>query len=345
MQRLKFAVLGGWHIHTDRFIDRVNRYPECRVEQIWDPDEKRGRARAEQWGCRYEAHLAGIWRDREISGVLITSPLKEHFSLITEALRADKHVFVEKPAVRTVCEMEEIRELLRKTGKQFLVSDPVRSSIRQLKYARNVMDEGKIGKITTIRVRCAMGMANENDHLDSFNVEETGGGIMYDLGCHAVHMLYILKGMPQKAHAAFSSVSKAAEEYGVEDQAVALYEFEDGVLGIAETSALAERREDFFLISGTKGSIVCLNREIRVCHDGGEWEYIPEDQWPEENPYPLYDWIDRIRDGGKLFCCDSNDAAAFTGMIEGAVRASGQAVMLQGLHQEKKTGGEKCENI
>ena len=322
MRALNFACIGGWHIHTERFIAKVNEYPDCRVSVIWDPDKERGTERAQRYHCEYAETYEEVLKDSTISGVLITSATREHFQQIKKALLAGKHVFVEKPPFYTVEEAVEIQKLLKKTGLKFLVSDPIRSVIRQLYCARKIMESGRIGKITTIRVRCAMQKALVTDHIESFNPALTGGGMMFDVGCHAVHMLCILAGKANKVNAVFTGTSAAAREYGVDDNEVAVYEFDEGVIGIAETSALAERREDFFLVSGTHGSILCIDKEFRFRSDGSDWIRVEPDEWPLEKAYPLYRWIDAIEENEPVEDCGIEDAIQFTQMITGAYVAS-----------------------
>lgn len=326
MRKLRLASVGGWHIHTDRFLLKVNDYPGCRVTAVWDSDAVRGMARAERLEARYVEHYEMILEDPLIDGLLITSPTREHYDQMKKAIGAGKHIFVEKPAFYTKEEAYDIRTMLEGTNIKFLISDPIRTSIRQLLCAKEIIEAGRIGRVTSVRTRCAMPMAVNYTHLDSFDPDLSGGGIMFDLGCHAIHMLHILAGRPLKAHAAFSGSSVAAREYGVEDNAIAVYEFENGVLGIAETSALSDRREDFFLVSGTKGSICCMDKELRFRTEANEWINIPSDTWPAEKVYPLYNWLDSIGDDSEIEAGGIEEAVEFTEMIVAAYRASGQSV-------------------
>lgn len=326
MKKLRFASIGGWHIHTDRFLVKVDEFPECEVAAVWDSDRTRGRARAERFHCPFIEDYEKVLDDVSIDGVLITSPTREHFEQIKKALNARKHVFVEKPAFCNKEEAYQIKKMLEKSELKFLVSDPIRTSMRQLLCAKEIIESGRIGKVTTARTRCAISAAIDSEHLDAFNPELANGGVMSDLGCHAVHMLYVLLGKPEKAHAAFGGISAAAKEYGVEDNAVAVYEFENGVLGIAETSLLADRREDFFLISGTRGSICCLDRELRLRTSDNPWVTISQDAWPSEADYPLYHWIDSIWNESEIKIGGIEEAITFTEMIESAYAASAQKI-------------------
>lgn len=316
-------------MHTERFIAKVNEYPDCRVSVIWDPDAARGTERAKRYHCEYAETYEEVLKDPAVCGVLVTSATRDHFKQIKMALLAGKHVFVEKPPFYTVEEAMEIKELLQKTGLKFLVSDPIRSVIRQLYCAKEIMESGRIGKITTIRVRCAMNNALVADHIEGFDPTLTGGGMMFDVGCHAVHMLYILAGKANKVNAVFTGTSAAAREYGVDDNEVVVYEFDEGVIGVTETSALAERREDFFLVSGTGGSIMCMDKEFRFRSEGNDWVKVEQEEWPQEKAYPMYQWIDAISEKKPVEDCGIEDAIQFTKMITGAYVASRYAIDLK----------------
>ncbi len=287
-----------------------------------------GKREGKKYNCEYVESYEKILDNISIDGVLITSPGMEHYGQMVKAIQAGKHIFVEKPAFISIEEAHQIRDMVKDSGISFVVSDPIRTSKRQLLCAKSLMNSGRLGEITMVRVRCAMPNALHYSHLDSFDPKLTGGGIMLDLGCHAVHMLNILLGKPEKVHGAFGGMSVAAAEYGVEDNAIGVYEFGGGVLGIAETSALAERREDFFLVSGTEGSIVCLDREIRFREAEGDWVTIPPDTWPEEGVYPLYGWIDSIWDRASILEGGIEDAVTYTEMICSVYEAAKQYIKI-----------------
>ncbi len=326
MRDLRLASIGGWHKHTDRFLEKARGYPGCAVSALWDEDPARGQERAVRYECTYVDSYEKLLEDATIDGVIITSSSSQHYRQILQAIEAGKHIFVEKPAFIRLEEAYHVRNLLREKAISFVVSDPIRSSKRQLLCAREIMDAGRIGKITMARVRCAMPMALHCEHLESFDPKLTGGGIMIDLGCHAVHMLNILLGKPEKVCAAFGTMSVAAMEYHVEDNAVGVYSYKGGVLGIAEASAVAERREDFFLVSGTEGSIVCLDKKLKFRTNGGEWISVAQDMWPAEGDYPLYAWIDSIWQKEKVREGGIDDAVTYTEMILGAYKAEKQFI-------------------
>ena len=93
----------------------------------------------------YEAVLT----NREIKGVVLSSPAVLHYSMAKQALLADKDVFVEKPLALRVEEGEELVELAEEKGKVLMVGHVLayHPGITRLKQ---LVDEGTLGKINYI---------------------------------------------------------------------------------------------------------------------------------------------------------------------------------------------------
>jgi UDP-2-acetamido-3-amino-2,3-dideoxy-glucuronate N-acetyltransferase len=67
------------------------------------------------------ARLEDALRDESIQGVAIATPAETHHSIAVSALRAGKHVFVEKPLALTIAEGWEMREEAIKANKNLMV--------------------------------------------------------------------------------------------------------------------------------------------------------------------------------------------------------------------------------
>lgn len=90
-----------------------------------------------------------VFEDPDVSAVIIATPVASHFDLATKALRAGKHILVEKPLATRVNEVEEIAALAEKNrlvamvGHTFLFSPPVR-------YVKKLIDSGALGNVRYI---------------------------------------------------------------------------------------------------------------------------------------------------------------------------------------------------
>ena len=90
-----------------------------------------------------------VFSDPGINAVVISTPVKSHFGLSVKALKAGKHILVEKPMATTVDEVEEIGRLAEKknliamAGHTFLYNPAVRC-------VKMIIDSGDLGKIRYI---------------------------------------------------------------------------------------------------------------------------------------------------------------------------------------------------
>ncbi|HAJ27469.1 MAG TPA: oxidoreductase [Syntrophus sp. (in: bacteria)] len=93
--------------------------------------------------------LDDIINDSEVEAVIIATPVATHFDLAMKALKAGKHILVEKPLARSVVEVEEIGRLARAhhrvamVGHTFLFNTAVR-------YVKKLIDTGELGNIRYI---------------------------------------------------------------------------------------------------------------------------------------------------------------------------------------------------
>ena len=87
--------------------------------------------------------------DGDVEAVVIATPVATHFDLAMRALRAGKHILVEKPLATSVAEVEKIGELANKkhlivmAGHTFLFNAAVR-------YVKKIIDAGELGDIRYI---------------------------------------------------------------------------------------------------------------------------------------------------------------------------------------------------
>jgi predicted dehydrogenase len=164
--RNAFEIEGG---HVEALCDRdasalalyARRYPSARATE------------------RYEEVLTD-----DIDAVLIATPVAMHYEMARDALRAGKHVFVEKPMAQS---SEQCRELIALTderalvlmpGHTFLYSPPVRK-------VKELLDAGEIGELyfgTFSRV--------------NLGIHQSDVSVVRDLGPHDFSMLLYWLGEP-----------------------------------------------------------------------------------------------------------------------------------------------------
>ena len=114
MSKLRVAVVGVGHLgqHHARIAASA---PDAVLAAVVDPDPVRGPEIAAKFGAPWVATLAEVLA--EVDAVQIAAPTGFHHALGTQALKAGKHVLMEKPLAATLD--EGVALLQRHFGHQF----------------------------------------------------------------------------------------------------------------------------------------------------------------------------------------------------------------------------------
>lgn len=134
----------------------------CDVHTVMDiSSERRAYVKRLYPGVRVTDDVEAVLGDSEIEAVVISTPVATHFELARKALKAGKHILVEKPLARSVAEVDEIaklaerKNLLAMVGHTFLFNAAVR-------FVKTIIDSGNLGDIRYVysqrlnlgRIRC-----------------------------------------------------------------------------------------------------------------------------------------------------------------------------------------------
>jgi predicted dehydrogenase len=122
----------------------------CRVKYVVDASAER-RAFVQSNFSRTQAidSAETVLTDPEVDGVVIATPAATHFELAMKALKAGKHVFVEKPLATKAAEVDELgrianeKKLVVMVGHTFIYNAAVR-------YVKKLIDGGDLGEIRYI---------------------------------------------------------------------------------------------------------------------------------------------------------------------------------------------------
>ena len=330
MKPIHIACVGGWHSHAKDFpMDRAKRFCShipYSIDAVWDDDPERGRQWAEEMHCRFQPDYDALCADKTIDGFIITAGTTRHAALLRKAALAGKHVFMEKALTTEPHEAAALRDLVNESGICFTISDPVEKP--ELLFAKHLMDQGFFGDITSIRYKTchAFGLTDPALMHRYYQREETGGGCMYDMGHHAVHVLLWFLGKPTGATGIFSRFSEEARQNNVDDIAAALFSFSSGAIGIAETGYLCPGGNSVFELWGTKGQLRWLREPggLKYRATAEEpWITVSPEDLPEGAVYPLQYWMEHVAAGtiGNQYTID--DAATVTQMIAAAYQSDG----------------------
>lgn len=194
-----------------------------------------------------------IFQNPNVDLVVIASPSNTHASLTAEALRAGKHVVVDKPFALTLQEAQDLVTLSKVMNKQLFVFHNRRwdSDFLTIKQA---LEEEIIGEVKQFE-----------SHIDRFRPiiqnrwredGSEGSGVWFDLGPHLVDQALILFGRPQAIYADITVLREGGKS---PDYAhVILYYPHRRVILQASMNAPGGKAGGLprFAVYGTKGSLV-----------------------------------------------------------------------------------------
>lgn len=221
---IRIAILSFAHYHANFWAEAFLAEPDVALTAIWDDDETRGKEAAGRFGVPFIADL-----DRAIAtsdAVAICSETVAHAPLVERAARAGRSVLCEKPIAVNLIEAARISTAVRESGIAFMQSFPKRFDPASHEL-RRLVSSGELGRIGLVRIRHGHFYGFDADFADRWYVDpaKSGGGALLDEGIHAADFLCWAFGMPKSVLASASSSLGLA----VEDQAIALFEYADGM--------------------------------------------------------------------------------------------------------------------
>lgn len=296
----------GWMgtTHSRAYLQAADRFHDSaiRAKLVVCADEVEARAQEakDRFGFeRCTTRWQDVIHDPHVQVVNITAPNYMHLAVATAAAAAGKHIFCEKPVGRNLSETAEIEHAAKKAGVLTFVGFNYRWS-PMVQYARQLIREGKIGKLTHFRGRFLAGYASNPQTVLSwrFDHELSGSGVSGDLLTHVVDMAMFLAGPIQRvvgnretfvrrrpsaaplsdsakpvAHSAVATDSPL-QDVTNEDYVGALAQFSNGVRGNFEVCRVIQGHKcDWsFEVEGTEGALSWnferMNELSAFCPDG-----------------------------------------------------------------------------
>lgn len=157
---------------------------------------------------------AQLFSREDIDLVVIASPNAFHFRQASDALRAGKHVVVDKPLCLTVAEADQLIELANRQHLQLAAFQNRRWDCDFL-TVRKLIADGALGEISSYHARWNRFRPEAAAKWrDGGNV---GAGMLYDLGSHLIDQALVLFGKPDWVLAdVFAQRPGAANDDGFE---------------------------------------------------------------------------------------------------------------------------------
>lgn len=164
-----------------------------RLSKICDVDLEKGEKFAKEFSCIYEKDWKNIITDPGIKAVIVSTTNNFLFPITVEAIKAGKHVLVEKPGGRNLSELNKIYQVF-KTRPVVLMFGYNHRLHPAILLAKKISDSGKYGKIMFIRSRYGHGGRLGYEKEWRFDKKIAGGGELLDQGSHLIDLVNLFCG-------------------------------------------------------------------------------------------------------------------------------------------------------
>ncbi len=249
--------------------------PEFEIVAACDSAEGNRQRASDELGCRvYDNHL-DLLRSEELDLVSVVTRSDTHADLVCDCLGAGVNTLVTKPWALDTGEARRMIAAREDSGKQLFPWIPMYWA-PDYRRVRSLMDRDRIGEVFLIR-RYYTDFRRRTDWQTELRF---GGGYLLNWGMHIIQPILDLAGAPlARAH---GQLLQAINPGDAEDNFLALFEFTNGVRGVAEfTESLFPLPS--FLVQGTRGAILAdAERVILRQADPDHPSEVTEESYPLE---------------------------------------------------------------
>jgi scyllo-inositol 2-dehydrogenase (NADP+) len=254
----------GWGIHANALADMDDQFV---VAAVCDLNPTRQEEAKDRFGCSAYAEYADLIADEQVELVVVSTPSQRHVGDTIAALRAGKHVLVEKPMARSLAEVDEMIAAAKETGQILTVFQNYRYA-PDFRKVKEIIASGVLGRILEIRIS----IHQFRRRWDWQTLKKHGGGILNNHGAHFVDMALLLIDDPEPQ--LFCHMEATSLYAGDADSHVKLVLLsEAGPLVDIELTHACAYPQDTWLVMGTQGSLTC---DRSVVH----WKYFDPGEAP-----------------------------------------------------------------
>lgn len=239
----------------------------CRLDWLYDLDRGRALRLAGELGSGGAAEsYEQILNDPSVEVVSIASYDADHFAQAMSALKAGKHVFVEKPVCRTRDEVKQVHEAWRQSGgpKRALSSNLVLRSARLYQKLRDFLADGFLGRIYAIDGEYLYGRLHKI--INGWRGYEKNYSVMAGGGVHMIDLvIWLTNSRPVSIHAAGNRICTEGTIFEHKDYITTIAEMSDGSIArFTANFGCMHKHQHVLRIYGTKGTFLYDDAGARV---------------------------------------------------------------------------------
>jgi UDP-N-acetyl-2-amino-2-deoxyglucuronate dehydrogenase len=271
---MKFAIVGAGVI-GDLHAQTIAGLPGAQVSVVVDAQLEHAQALAARHQALAVTDLSEALSVPDVDAVAICTPSGQHAGMVVAALRAGKHVVVEKPLDISLPAAFRVAAAERDSDRRVTVISQHRFDTSS-QVVHDAVSSGRLGKVSS--GIASISWWRSQAYYDSAGWRGTwaldGGGALMNQGIHTIDLLVWFLGEPVEVFAWTGLL--AHERIEVEDTAVATIRFANGALGvIAGTTSAYPGLNARVEVHGDRGSAVIDDDELTYFHAARDGETGP----------------------------------------------------------------------
>jgi predicted dehydrogenase len=289
--KVQVALAGAGNLAKWSHLPNLKKNPHASLRAVHSSAGFRGKSYALRFGAEYCcSDYQEILDDKAVDAVVIVSRNQHHAPQALAALRAGKHVFVEKPMALTEEECRELRQAVKESGKHLTVGFNRR-------FAPYYIDQKKVlqRRSGPAVVGCRV---NSPGITGSYWMADPAiGGAILGEACHFVDLMYWLLDSEPVSVSAYTLPTGKKDPVG-ENNMVAAFHFADGSVGSLNYCTIGSKTSGGERVEVFAQGIGAVTEDFKQLSIRGKMR-VNRSKWFADKGYSeqMDDFINSIRTG------------------------------------------------
>ena len=272
LERVRWGLIGCGDIARKRVAPALRDSALCELVAVARARAELAESFAREYGAR---HWYSEWQemlmDYEVDAIYVATPVHLHAEQVIAAAERGKHVLCEKPMALDVAECDRMIAACRSNDVKLGVAY-YRHFYPAVRRVKELVASGELGVPVVAQMNAFEWFDPKTTDPRYWLVrkELSGGGPMFDFGCHRIEVLLNVLGEISDVKA---TLSNTLFDRDVEDVATAIFRFARGACAVLTVSHAAREPQDTFDLYFSRGSVhisVLNEGTMRVISTNGE---------------------------------------------------------------------------
>lgn len=317
METVRVGLIGSGFVSSIHY-EAFRHVPGSEVIAVASPSPGRAERFAAERGISH--HFSDFRRLLDLKAVdlvVVGIPNDLHCEAVCLAAEAGKHVVVEKPMALNLAECDRMIAACQRAGVLLGYAEELCFAPKYVRLKQLIV-EGALGKIHLVK----QSEKHDGPHTGWFyDTRRSGGGVTFDMGCHAIEFFRWLLG--ETSNGGKARIESVYAQMGThihgdktigDDEAVLLLTFEGGAVGLAEESWTKpggmDDRAEVFGSDGQAYADILYGNALRAFSRKGYgyavekagatagWSFpIYEEIWNYGFPQEMQHFVECVREG------------------------------------------------